>query len=210
MERFQVSRITVRQALAQLVNEGLIRRYPGRGTFVVPRRESRTVWNFSSLDDLITMRLNTDFQLLDFEVITASDGSVQPHAMLGVDQVARIECMRWLEGVPLSYSIVHLPVDLASALPIHDLPRAPRPFKPLIALLEERGAVSVAKGVQRLTADVATKTVASRLWISPSSPVLVVERHYYDVTSRLFHIATVYYRSDRGKYQFTFERGRTS
>lgn len=210
MDRFQVSRVTIRQALAQLVNEGFIRRYPGRGTFVVPRSEPRTVWNFNSLDDLITMRLNTDFQLLDFDTPPAVEENFEQRTLLGVDRIARIECMRWLAGVPVSYSEVYLPVDLAKALPIQDLPRAPRPCKPLIALLEERGAVIVAKGVQTLTAEAANKTVAARLWITPGSPVLVVERHYYDPNARLFHIAKVHYRSERGKYQFTFEKGKTS
>ena len=64
MARFGVSRHTVRSALQMLVNEGLLERYAGRGTFVVERPSRDHSWRIRSLDDIVNENFPADPKIL--------------------------------------------------------------------------------------------------------------------------------------------------
>ena len=51
-DRFAIARTTVRNAMALLVREGLVRQERGKGTMVSHRPVSHSVWNFGSFTDL--------------------------------------------------------------------------------------------------------------------------------------------------------------
>jgi len=70
---YDVSRITIRQALGDLEKEGFIKREAGRGTFVADRRTfSNTFRMEGSLEDLISMGLSTSVKVLTLATIKAS------------------------------------------------------------------------------------------------------------------------------------------
>ena len=62
-ERFGVSRQTVRRAYLELVNEGLVYRVPGRGTFITPSH-LRYHRAFETIDDLLALSDDTDLEIV--------------------------------------------------------------------------------------------------------------------------------------------------
>ena len=83
---YDVSRITIRQALGDLEKEGFIKREAGRGTFVADRRRfSNTFRMEGSLEDLISMGLSTTVKVLTLVTIKASAlVSTSNHEPLGI------------------------------------------------------------------------------------------------------------------------------
>ncbi len=203
MDQFRVSRVTIRQALAVLVQEGLVGRHAGRGTFVIAPEDRPGVWNFSTLEDIVTAGQRTEFQLLDLD--TRRDTSDVP-ASFRNEEVTRIECLRWLEGAPISHGVIHLLTKYARRLALEQLPRDPRPLKPIIALLADRHVVKISKGTQVIAARAATVPMAEILKVSVNAPLLQVERQYFDESGAAFHHAITHYRSDTLRYKFSFTR----
>jgi len=203
MDRFRVSRVTIRQALALLVQEGLVGRQAGRGTFVIAPQDRPGVWNFSTLEDIVTAGHRTEFQLLDLS--PPSRASDLPAGLTDQD-VVRIECLRLLEGEPLSHGVIYLLTRYAKRLALDQLPRKPQPLKPVIAMLADQRIVEISRGTQVIAARAANPSLAETLKIPVNAPLLQVERQYFDDRGEMFHYAVTHYRSDTLRYKFAFPR----
>lgn len=204
MDRFQVSRITIRQALAVLVQEGLVGRQAGRGTFVTALEDRPGIWNFSTLEDIVTAGQRTEFQLLALQTLPRGASDAPPR--LADQELTRIECLRWLEGAPISHGVIYLLTRYAARLALDQLPREPRPLKPIIALLADQHVVEISKGTQVIAARAATAEMAAMLDVGVNAPLLQVERQYFDDRGDVFHHAVTHYRSDELRYKFAFTR----
>lgn len=101
-ERFGVSRITVRRAVADLEGLGLVHRQQGRGTFVAPRREvvgTMTVGGFA--DKMVGDGLKTR-RIMRAEVVSADEKHAKRLDMAVGDPMFHLVRVFALDGVPLS------------------------------------------------------------------------------------------------------------
>ncbi len=123
---FGVSRGTVQQAIAGLVQKGLIRREQGRGTFVNPVRHANvssfTLLNFNEM--MLRQGRSPSTRLLS-AVIVPADESVAARLSLAYDMpVIHIVRLRLADGQPVSYEERFLAHDLCPDLMKHDLENA--------------------------------------------------------------------------------------
>ncbi|MBV5330174.1 MAG: GntR family transcriptional regulator [Chlorobium sp.] len=122
-ERYQVSRITVRQAINTLAQEKLLYREQGRGTFVQPKKLKRDitkVYNFT--DDMIHLGLKPSSRLLEQEVIEA-EPSLAEKLQLPADQrrVLKLLRLREANGIPVLCETTLIPYFLCPGLEREDL-----------------------------------------------------------------------------------------
>ncbi|MBX3453663.1 GntR family transcriptional regulator [Ferrovibrio sp.] len=99
---FKVSRPTVRQAMAQLLNEGLILRGRGKGTFVAPQRINHDL-SHAFEDEMRVAQRAVAFELLDRMDIEAPDTVAQALRLQPGAKVERIRRLRLLEGKVFGY-----------------------------------------------------------------------------------------------------------
>lgn len=59
MKKFKITRTTIRKAISELKQEGLVQQIQGKGVYVKTRELKETVWNFQSFSDLV-MRYNNE------------------------------------------------------------------------------------------------------------------------------------------------------
>lgn len=197
-----VSRITVKRAMNELAVAGLVRRQRGIGTVVIYDVAAPTVkGSFETMiDGLTRMGLETEVQLLDCTVGTASPAIFESLQLKKVTSVQRIVRLRRLDGEPFSYLVTYIPYDIAEGYDDEQLAS-----ESLIKLLEQAGHAPV-EAEQTITATSAEPAVAVNLGVAPGSPLLRIHRIMKDAKGRPVQDITAHYRADRFEYHMRLNR----
>ena len=111
-EKYSVSRMTIRQALSELVQEGVLIRERGKGTFVCePKVKQRDIMSFSEMVQRSSMNLQT--HVLGFEKITPSESIKE---LLPFEEIYRIDRLREVNGEVIANEIIFIPCDYCGYL----------------------------------------------------------------------------------------------
>jgi GntR family transcriptional regulator len=196
---YGVSRVTARQAVGLLVDEGLVVRGSGRGTRVLPAATALAGQHFSgSLSDLINETKRT--RVRDVRIERGVLAPPEVRAALGLaddERLVRVSRTRYLDDEVFAYTVDHLPTGIGGLVTKRALAQ-----DSLMALLARSG-VDLASARQAIRADVASAENAPLLDLRPGDPILAVTRVVYDSRrAPVYHIRT-YYRGDR--YTYTVE-----
>ena len=194
-EEFDVSRMTARQAVQLLVNEHLVERRRGKGTFVAPRRVPRALGSPLSFTESMRQKgLTASSRPIESRVVGA--GEVEAMALgIGVgDRVHVIERIRLADQIPMAIERAALPIWVAEAIDV-DL---------------GEGSLHVAFATAGLVPSQANADVSARLsteWeqehleVGPVTVVLVEERTIFDQERRPLEHTVTLYAADR--YSFS-------
>ena len=197
-QRFRVSRHTVREAVRQLCELGLVSRHQGIGTRVLARRsEKRYVASLSSLRDLMTYTQATRLKYLGSRWIDA-DAALSAQLRCG-------EGERWLE-----LNTCRFPVD--GGLPIVHMRIFVRPECDgiqndleegdawIYGLVEKHGGERIMEAQQVVGAVAVPGDSAWVLGVRPKSPGLSVRRYYLGRNDRLLSVSLNVYPVDRFEF----------
>lgn len=196
-KNFNVSRTTVRQALGELVNEGLLTRIQGKGTFVAhPRIRQRLARLTGFTEDFQARRMNPASQLLrqGKELATA-----RVAAALRIEEgtpVIVLERLRLADDLPMAVEISHLREDFFASLNIEELRGGS-----LYTYLTENCNIIPTSAHQDMEAIRCPQPQARLLGISKGVPVLHIYRTTFDQLGRPFEQVESFYRGDRYVFQ---------
>jgi DNA-binding GntR family transcriptional regulator len=195
-ERFGLSRPTVRQAIQELVRQGLLVRKRGVGTQVVHGQVKRPVELSSLYDDLDRSGQHPTTQVLARELVAADARLAGALGIaLGVP-VLRIERLRSASDQPLAIMRNWLPADLANYT-AEQLGR-----QGLYELLRRSG-VHIRIATQRIGARAASLPEARLLHERKGAPLLTMERTAYDDSGRAVEFGSHAYRADTYSFEVT-------
>ena len=190
-ERFSVSRMTVRQALQELTNDGLVERRRGQGTFVAHRPVHRRPGVFLSFTEEMNRR---GVQATSRLLAAGMDDPRQPEVLdLGLapgSQVVRVVRVRLADGVPVALEDAALVPELGGVLE-EDLGGGS-----LHSALERRGVVAT-RATGTITARLARASETELLDLAPQSALLVELRILFDQEGRVFERTETRYAADR-------------
>ncbi|MGH3169228.1 MAG: GntR family transcriptional regulator [Trebonia sp.] len=195
-ERLSLSRPTVRRALQELVDKGLLVRRRGIGTQVVRGPVSRKVELTSLYDDLSRDGHRPVTSLLAHEVIQA-DGHLAERLSVAVGApVLHMRRLRLSDGVPLAILENFLPEEFTG------LATADLEGRGLYQLLRARG-VQIRVAQQRIGARSATSEESKLLDIKSHGPVLTMDRTAYDNLGQAVELGHHCYRPDLYSFEMT-------
>jgi GntR family transcriptional regulator len=193
IEQFEVSRITVRQALELLVEEGLIYRRRGRGTFVsVPSIEQGLNRIVSFTEDMRRRGLHPGTEVISSSVIPASYEIAEKLQVPVGEDLARYERLRLADGEPMSVEISHLVLRYCPAILNKNYAE-----RPLREELEKTYNIHLIRAHQTIHAIAANKALSSQLLIPVGAPLFFIERVSHsqqDIPVEFLHL---YHRGDR-------------
>lgn len=194
-QRLGLSRPTVRRAIQELVDRGLLVRRRGIGTQVVQGQAvTRQVALTSLYDDLQSGQHAPGTRILAHGIIAADETVAQQLGVLPGSPVVHLRRQRTTDGVPVAVLDNHLPEQFA------DITTEQLEQRGLYQVLRARG-VSIRIATQRIGARRAQHDEPALLDIPRSSPVLTVERVAFDDSGRAVEYGQHCYRPD----MYTFE-----
>jgi GntR family transcriptional regulator len=202
---YRVSSVTVRQAILNLVKEGLLVRKQGKGTFVQGRTTSvkniMTLNVRGSIYDVVPENLLAQkVRVLDIDRIVCPKKVASILMLDGGEDVVRIRRTRSGDDGVLSYVKNFVSVDIGEKIGKDDLLA-----HPMLHVLMHKLALPVSTGVQYITAVIADYEIASALSVSISSPVLYLETIYFVDRDKPVEFVQTFYRSDQFKYTLKFD-----
>lgn len=196
---FGVARKTIRQAIDALVDEQVLKRVVGIGTFVVPEKMDLRVRLHSYSEDMMRRGMVPDARVLEFDEVKAS-----PYlsAQLMVEEgagVVRFKRLLLADGTPMSLDENYMPADL-----VPGFVDGPPPSK-LYQALHERYGILLEWGEDQVESTAASSAQALLLGVEQGFPLLQITRYAY-IGERLADYSVSLYRSDRYKLFVPLQR----
>ena len=197
-EEFEVSRMTVRQALNALKKEGLIYQKRGKGTFVSSRKfdvHSRNLNGFS--DEMIRRGMNPQSKVLKLDREKAELETADRLNLNINDDVFKLERLRLADDIPMAIEMSCLPAKMFPDLTKYDFEK-----QSLYQILEKKYGVQMYSAAEDLEAAISDAKISELLSVKKNSPLLIVYRTVFAEDDQPIEFTKSIYRADRYRASF--------
>ncbi|MCA1023623.1 GntR family transcriptional regulator [Halobacillus litoralis] len=193
-ERFQVSRMTVRQAVSNMVNDGILYREKGRGTFVAEKKIEQPLKGLTSFTEDMKLRgMTSASRLLSFDVMQAPQ-DIASKLKLEEGEVYAVKRIRFADRQAMAVETSFLPVSLLPDL-TEDIVQGS-----MYEYMEHVLDLTISHARQEIEARAADENEGTELQIEAGAPVLHIERCSYLDNGIPFEVVKSTYRADRYKF----------
>jgi GntR family transcriptional regulator len=200
-ERFQISRMTVRQAINNLVSEGYLNRQKGRGTFVTKKKVEQELQGMTSFtEDMLSRGMNPSSILLSFQILPADKKTALALRIEETDSIYKIKRIRLADGAPMALETAYIPVEIVPGLTEENSNLS------LYQYIEENLALSISEATQEIEASTADHLDAETLEIKFGDPILLIERISYLQEGIPFELVKSTFRADQYRFVHTMKR----
>lgn len=196
---FHVSRMTLRQAIQTLVEEGILERRVGAGTYVASQKVSEKVSGVTSFTDLITAQGKVpSSKTISYHVAKPSMSECKQLGIEDTVQVLRMERIRFGDDVPICFETATVPYSLVKNYAKKDV------SKSLYHVLEHEAGLTLGGAHQTISAMLASEQVAEYLQVQRGSAILRLRQVSYLQDNTPFEYVRTQYVGER--FEFSLDR----
>ncbi|MFZ2460622.1 MAG: GntR family transcriptional regulator [Streptococcus infantarius] len=191
---YEVSRMTLRQAITLLVEEGILERRVGSGTYVASHRVQEKMRGTTSFTEIVRSQGKTpSSQLVSYQRKPANDTEIQQLQLKASDYVVRMERVRYADNVPLVFEVASIPEKLIREFKREDI------TEHFFQTLTDNG-YEIGKSQQTIYAKNASERVANYLKVPKNHAVLALTQVSYFTDGRPFEYVHSQYVGDRFEF----------
>jgi GntR family transcriptional regulator len=198
---FDVSRTTVRQALAELTVEGRLLRVQGKGTFAAEPKVAQRLQLSSYTEDMRAQGREPSSKLLEISEDPADVELARLLAIRAGAKVLRMHRLRLADNEPMAIETTHLPLSR-----FRGLRRYVSSGGSLYQVLRERFGVEMGHAEETIETALASPEEAELLGADVGLPMLLLSRHSFDSTGNPVEWVRSVYRGDRYKFVAGLDR----
>lgn len=191
---YEVSRMTLRQAITLLVEEGILERRVGSGTYVASHRVQEKMRGTTSFTEIVRSQgKSPSSQVVSYQRKPANDTEIQQLQLKASDYVVRMERVRYADNVPLVFEVASIPEKLIREFKREDI------TEHFFQTLTDNG-YEIGKSQQTIYAKNASERVANYLKVPKNHAVLALTQVSYFTDGRPFEYVHSQYVGDRFEF----------
>ncbi|KRL04902.1 GntR family transcriptional regulator [Liquorilactobacillus oeni] len=195
---FGVSRMTLRQAVQTLVEEGILERHVGSGTYVARQKVQEKMSGVTSFTELTKAQGKVpSSKTLSYHVATPSLSEMEKLNLNENNYVLRMERIRYADKTPICFEIATIPEDLIKGFSKEEITSS------LYRALEESGN-AIGHAQQTVTAVSASEKIADYLEIKRGDAILRLRQITSLKGGRPFEYVRTQYAGER--FEFYLEK----
>jgi GntR family transcriptional regulator len=196
-EMFGVSRTVVRQALTELVYDGLIVKHKGKGTFVAePKITEALVQKLTGFyQDMSERGTPPVSRILKQERVPASSKIARLLRLEPGEPVIELERLRFVQDEPIALVTTFLPYERCPQVLEADLTR-----QSLYAVMAQACRVAIARGERIMEAVAANQREAQLLEIEQGSPLMLIDSVSFEADGTPVEYYHAVHRGDRSRF----------
>ncbi|MER2181393.1 MAG: GntR family transcriptional regulator [Desemzia incerta] len=192
---FEVSRMTLRQAVQTLVDEGILERRVGSGTYVSSQKVQEKMTGIQSFTETILSQGKTPTsKTVSYHVKPASVSEAEHLNLQNETVVLRMERVRFADDVPICFEVATIPYHLVESLGKKEITSS------LYRTLEEKKDIHVGKAEQTISAMLASERTAEHLNIKRGEAILRLKQITYSKDNKPFEYVRTQYVADRFEF----------
>jgi GntR family transcriptional regulator len=193
-EIFGVSRMTLRQAVTQLVDEGILERRVGSGTYVASERVREKMRGTTSFSEIIKAQgKKPTSKVLSYVKVTANETERERLNLQEGEPIIRMERIRYADDVPIAFEVASIPYDIIKDFKKRDI------TSHFFDTLKNAG-MDIGRSEQVISARVASKDIAKALNLKSGAAILSLTQTSYFSDETPFEYVLSSYAGDRFEY----------
>ena len=189
---FDVSTITVKRAVIELVNKGYLYRQRGKGTFVAGSTNEQDINAFFSLT---TDEEEHPHELLGFSIENAESGVAEKLELQPEAKIIKIKRLKIENEVPAALEYSYLPYDQCPGLTPNELNN-----ELIYNILRNKFHILLGRARLLIKPYIALGEMAEWLQVEPGTPVFEWERFTYTKQGKVIEYSKFYVRHDQVTY----------
>ncbi len=203
---YNVSRMTVRQALLELVRDGMIYTRTGKGTFVAEPKIDQKLRTLSGFTQDVNARGGKpSSRVLEFKVVPAPSDIAAALRLLPGSQVIMLCRLRLADGDPLAIETAYVPYAMFPGLLKHDFT-----VESLYSVLESEFGCILTQAEQTIEAALAGRHEAELLEVAQPAAIFKMQRLSMTSDGHPMEYVISSYRGDRYKFHSVLMQSRMS
>lgn len=197
--QFNVSRMTLRQAIQALADEGILERKIGSGTYVARKKVQEKMTGTTSFTDIMLSQNRTpSSRTISYFVTKPSSSEMEKLELQEEDDILRMERIRFADDIPICFEVASIPYSLVNQYSKSEITHS------LYKTLENKGGNKIGSAKQTISAMLASEQIAEYLQVKRGDALLRLRQLSYFETGIPFEYVRTQYVSNR--FEFYLEK----